>query len=134
MTAIWDTLGNIALELSDPTSWNETKAKKLKQCMTAIYMAIKDRPEYQTLSFDGVVNLLEALEGALKHEPLNAHACFNLESVISALHDFDHLSIPTEFGPTFGHHTEVIITRKRANRQYAKVLKDIHNKEWWTKE
>lgn len=126
MTAIWDRLGSIAASLiEDGTAMDEKKAEKLVDCMLAVYLSIKDRPEYP-------LKLLELLK--VNVDPTIKPTLLTvgyLDDCIQMLHDFDHMDLPTEFGKTYGHHTEQLIARKRANKAHAKVLAEIHSDSYW---
>lgn len=137
MTAIWDRLGGTAYRLAwEPDKWNEKKAQKVMDCMRAVYMCIKDRAEYQDLflfaTLDGKKTmLLDVFKITLEMPHPTRHVMATLADIASTLHDFDHMDTPTEFGASYGHHTEVVIGRKRANKPYREILKNIHFDYWW---
>lgn len=146
MTAIWDRLGWEAHTLADgERAWDEKRAQKVVDCMRAVYLSIKDRPEYQDVKvlYLGIGSgaqdpprLLDILRDALGMK-LSKDQMGDLHAAVQALHDFDHRDLPvkdvkSDFGgKTFGHHTETVIVRKRANREYAKVLTNVCYDDYW---
>lgn len=141
MTAIWDKLGGEAYDQAHTEGkWNPARAQKVQDCMRAVYMCIKNRPEYHGLrlfclerdlsTIDKKLDMLETFKTVLE-SPLSKEQMSDLADIAQRLHDFDHKDTPTEFGPSYGHHTEVVIGRKRANKQYAKLLYNIHYEDWW---
>lgn len=133
MTSIWDRLGQETYKLQEQKNWDEQRAKKARDCMRAVYNAIKNRAEYQALTIPFRKNtLLTQLSTWTEPESkLTPEMMTKLNECISTLHEFDHLDLPTEYGKSYGHHTENIIQRKRSNGESRKALANIHTETWW---
>jgi len=132
MTAIWDTIGGKARQLTE--NFDEEQIIKLKTVISELFECIKQEPEYSDLKFyfNGKKDndVLQVLESAIHTDKWNESVCKWIQEVVSRLHDFDHMNQPFKNKDCYGHHTEKVIIQSK-NKKIVKAIKKIYYESWW---
>jgi hypothetical protein len=150
LTAIWDHLGGKVSSITPPPfddgEWNQKTGDKLKQVIEAIYIIIKDCPEYKDWKTGYVFTrmkpttplLLDNMKEVIAKEHIQASDLLSIKNIVESLHDFDHNTYAQgNKDKTWGHHTEQIIRKalhKKDLKKYAEIIFEANvDAGWWEK-